>query len=112
MEGLRKPTKPLICGNKSPRRQEIRGGTHSTSTFDAAANSHFCEDVDMALNYGGVQAAVCIRLMFWHSALEVLGWIAHGLVKLGTECLHMHALVRTLAMNLSISQAHYVGYVK
>jgi hypothetical protein len=89
----------------------MQSGTHSTSTFDASANSHFCEDVDMALNYEGVQATVCIRLIFWHSTLEVSGWNAHGLVKLGTECLHIHALVRTLAMNLSISHAHYAGYV-
>jgi hypothetical protein len=65
----------------------------------------------MALNYGGVQAAVCIRFIFWHSSLEVSGWIVHGLVTLGTECLHIHALVRTLAMNLSISHSQYAGYV-
>ena len=58
----------------------MRGGTHLTSTFDTAANSHFFEDVDMALNYGGVQAAVCIRLIFWYSRSLGLdsSWLGHS----------------------------------
>jgi hypothetical protein len=43
--------------------------------------------------------------------LEVSGWVVHGLVTLGTQCLHIHALVRTLAMNLSISLSHYASNV-
>jgi hypothetical protein len=61
--------------------------------------------MDLDLNYGGVQAAVCVRVIFRHSALKITGWRVSGLVTLVTECPHVHAMVRSPTVNLSVCQS-------
>jgi len=101
VEGLSKPTKPLIRGSKSPRRHEC-GVVHTWPQLSIQLRTRISLKTWTWLWTTGVYRPRSAYAWSF-GTLEVSGWIVHGLVTLGNECLHIHALVRTLAMNLSIS---------